>query len=468
MASSGPSSGSKRQRLTDRDSNAQGSTQTQPRGSQVNVKDMYDPDQDIEERRRLRKGLRDLSKELNGAVWFLSLSFLSTWMKFFSIFLTLTVDSADSRAEYLKAGNDGLMRTVRKANEYFGYVKQTAEAAIDSRLLVTAADLSHKKTAQLALGDTNSGIDVDEFVSKCVSYMRRGEQSQEMPTSTQRRRRRTNGRGDGDDSDEDEGDAMNWDWLGRSACLRHNARPAVSGFLLGPLSVQKRTRQPTQRRAREEIDRSRAVAPQELQAKDLDRQETQDLTQMCKIINKLLSDTQMKAQGLVERDLSPVPQEELTDELVQETMDKYNISDDGGVPLFCFCLNPKSFGQSVENLFYVSFLIRDGTVGISLDGRGLPTLRKCFSFSFSFSFLFSFSFWNRKVEPATNVGKRATDHSEPYGVRDAREKGIQKHQTVFSLDFETWHDLIDAYGIEDSVIAHREEPAQSSGGGWHR
>ena len=265
------------------------------------------------------------------------------------------------------------MNTVRKANEYFTYVKQTSDATIDSRLLVTTADLSHRKTAQLALGDTNAGIDVDEFVSKCISYMRRGEQSQAVPTSTQRRRRRTNN--NADNSDEDEGDAMNWDWLGRSACLRHNARPAVSGFLLGPLSVQKRTRQQTQRKAKEKIDPSQAVAPQDLQDKDLDRHETQDLIKMCASINKLLNETQKKRQDRVQQVLSEIQQEELTDELVQETMDKYSISDDGGVPLFAFCLNPKSFGQSVENLFYVSFLVRDGTVGISIDGRELPTLR---------------------------------------------------------------------------------------------
>ena len=192
--------------------------------------------------------------------------------------------------------------------------------------------------------------------------------------------------GDGDDSDEDIGDAMDWDFLGRSACFRYNSRPAVSGFLLGPLSVQKRTRQATQRRPRERVDPSQAVAPQDLQEKDLDRQETLNLTTVCSSINKLLATTQVETQDKVQQVLSAVPQERLTDELVQKTMDKYNIADDGGVPLFTFCLNPRSFGQSVENLFYVSFLVRDGTVGISVDGRELPTLRMFILFFFFFFF----------------------------------------------------------------------------------
>lgn len=211
--------------------------------------------------------------------------------------------------------------------------------------------------------------------------MRRGPEDPQALSapSTQRRRRRTNfarSQGDGEDSDDDAGDAMNWEWLGRAACLRHNARPSVSGFLLGPLSVQKRTRQQSQRKARERVDPSRAVAPQELQEKDLDRQETSNLTTMCASINKLLAKTQQGSQDRVERELSRLPQEELTEGLVQEVMDKYNVADDGGVPLFRFCINPRSFGQSVENLFYVSFLVRDGTVGIAVDGRELPTLRR--------------------------------------------------------------------------------------------
>ena len=42
-------------------------------------------------------------------------------------------------------------------------------------------------------------------------------------------------------------------------------------------------------------------------------------------------------------------------------------------------------------------------------------------------------------------------------MNDVRAKGIQKHQTVFSLDFDTWRDLIDAYGIEKCIIPDREE-----------
>ncbi|KAE8352794.1 putative nuclear protein Qri2/Nse4 [Aspergillus coremiiformis] len=390
----------KRQRLSNRASNALSQSQITPSQRNRN-NDFYDPDQDENERRRVRKGLRDLTRELH-----------------------------DSRSEYMQAGNYGIRETIQKANEYFREVKQTSDATIDSRLLVSAADLSYKKTAHLVLGDASAGIDVDEFVSKCISFMRRAPgDSQATPASTQRRRTQASNRSqvDPNDSDEEQGDAMNWDWLGRSACFRHNVRPSISGFLLGPLSVQKRTRQFTQRRARERIDPSQAVRPQELKDEDLDRQETSNLTTMCTSINKLLAKTQNAGQDNVERQLSQL-EEEPTQEMVQDVMSKYNVADDGGIPLFHFCINPRSFGQSVENLFYVSFLVRDGSVGLQVDSRQLPTLHA----------------------------------AKPYAPSEAQRKGIQKHQAIFSLDFETWRDLIEVYDIKESIIPHREEEQQEN------
>ena len=286
---------------------------------------------------------------------------------------------ADSRNEYIQAGNDGIRRTIEKANDYFAQVKQTSDATIDSRLLVNAADLSYKKAVYLAQSDGSAGIDVDEFISKCIAYMREGPQdSPTLATSSQHRRPRAAGRSqvDPDDSDEDQGDSLNWERLGRAA-VRYNARPAVSGFLLGPLSVQKRARQQTQRRARERIDPSQVVQPQDLRNEDLDRQETSNLTAVCTSINKLLARTQVQGRNLVDQELSSLPAEKVTDEIRREVTKKHNLADNGGVCLFRFCVNPRSFGQTVENLFYLSFLIRDSTVGVNTDSQGYLTIRGC-------------------------------------------------------------------------------------------
>ena len=45
------------------------------------------------------------------------------------------------------------------------------------------------------------------------------------------------------------------------------------------------------------------------------------------------------------------------------------------INFFEFIINPESFGQTIENLFYLSFLIRDGKAVID-DESGQPILSK--------------------------------------------------------------------------------------------
>jgi len=44
------------------------------------------------------------------------------------------------------------------------------------------------------------------------------------------------------------------------------------------------------------------------------------------------------------------------------------------VNLFRFVINPNDFAQSVENLFYLSFLIRDGECALEIEEDGEPVI----------------------------------------------------------------------------------------------
>ncbi|KAI5309556.1 nuclear protein [Ascosphaera atra] len=356
-----------------------------------NDSQFYDPDQSAETRRQVRKEYRELAQDLT-----------------------------DSRAEFILPSSNRLDLAVERANELFNNVKQTAEAVIDSRFLVNAADLSLKRTMQAVLGDSTASIDVDEFVSKCITFMRQSPLDNDRPMNTQNRRPYLSQV----DAENDE-DPLNWDWLGRQACFPNNMRPAVSGFLLGPLSVRKRTRMFTQRRARERIDSSKAVRPQELRQEDLEKQETSDLTTMCAEVREILVQKQQENEQKATAELEQLPPDASEVEQLS-IMYKHGISDDGGVPLFKFCINPESFGQTVENLFYISFLVRDGTVGLSMDSNDLPTLIP----------------------------------SEPEHLGEAKRRGIQKHQAVLAIDFPTWRELIKVFDIKESMIPHRSDEQQ--------
>jgi non-structural maintenance of chromosomes element 4 len=265
--------------------------------------------------------------------------------------------------------------------------------------------------------------------------MRRGDGTSTRTTAsggTQSQRRRRHA----DEDEEETDEQLNWAQLGRRACFPYNARPCVPGFLLGPLSVQKRVRQQTQRRAREaRANPANATRPQELVEEDLEKQETANLTVICKEIERLLGRTQAKGWAACEKEHET--RDDLTEDEALEMMLRHGISDDGCVPLFDFCVNPKSFGQTVENLFYISFLIKEGSVGLNFDGRGLPTLG-C-------------------------VGR------EP--AEEQPGKGSSRNQAVFALDFEMWEEIIESHGIKKSVIPHREEEVYDDGvlegGGWY-
>lgn len=306
--------------------------------------DVYDPDQPLEEKRKVQRDYRELLRDIN-----------------------------ENSEEYLQSGSSGLLQAVKKANRLSKSVRQTTEATIDSRLLVSAADLSYRKTQRLTHGSLTQGIDPEEFVSKCITYMRqgRGILDDDAPELSSTQRQRRGGTGQEEDEIGDEGDMMNWPHLGQFAVLPQLRRPALSGFLLGPLSVEKKIRKITKRSAPFRPNNLTETRPEILNVEDLSKKEN-DLTVICgKILQRLIdvqADTQQRVEDLIEDDMD--------DEETRRVMHQHGLRSTGGIDLMRFVVNPRSFGQTVENLFYVSFLIRDGRVEIEYDEHDLPALGK--------------------------------------------------------------------------------------------
>ena len=251
-------------------------------------------------------------------------------------------------------------------------MRQTADATVDSRFLVNASDLAGKKLNN-SLGNSAAGIDLDQFVSKCIYFMKSGghvagqEDAPVVPVS--------------DDDENEDPDGLNWGLLGRQACFPCNKRPPTSSFLLGPLSVQKRVRT-TQRKARSQRQPlGPATRPQEITQNDTQQNENNNLTNLVKGIGKRLQEHLKQNMDRVEEELGAIPEDKFTDEDQAAALRRHRMaltkSDEPAVSLLDFAIHPREFGQTVENLFYISFLVREGNAKIVKDEAGLPLLRTC-------------------------------------------------------------------------------------------
>lgn len=286
----------------------------------------------------------------------------------------LEKDLIENRTEYLDANNDGLKQTLLSADSIAGRVKQTGDATIDSRLLVSAADLSLKKVEKLTLGNSQLGVDVDHFIAKCMSFMRSapgGSQSQ-RPAGTQGRSGR---RGTQWENEDEDGDMLDWARLGTEACIPYCDRPPTIGFLLGPLSAAPRVKRTVTRRAPNQNRDLVETRPEVLKADDIKKDENANLTVLCHKINMRMREVKETLMDKAEAEANTFG-DNASEEDVKRILVKNGIDEEGNLNLFRFVVNPKSFGQTVENLFYVSFLIRDGTVGILMNEDGLPYLRR--------------------------------------------------------------------------------------------
>jgi hypothetical protein len=301
----------------------------------------YNPNQDPEKRRRLRATLRDHQRMVD-----------------------------DNRDEMVKP-NNLLLDALKKQDSIFGKVRQTADAALDSRFLVNASELAGKKLNSSLQGNAGVGIDLDQFVSKCIFFMKSGghvaeqEDAPAVPVP--------------EEDDEDAGDdGLDWALFGRQACFPCNKRPPTMSFLLGPLSVQKRVRT-TQRKVRSQRQPvGPATRPQEIKEGDIQQTDNSNLSNLVKSINTRLRAHIESVDEKVSEELSEIPEEDIQTEDVAAASRRYRAAvaptEELAVSLLDFAINPYDFGQTVENLFYISFLVREGNAKILKDEDGLPLL----------------------------------------------------------------------------------------------
>ncbi|KAG2134671.1 Non-structural maintenance of chromosome element 4, partial [Suillus cothurnatus] len=97
------------------------------------------------------------------------------------------------------------------------------------------------------------------------------------------------------------------------------------------------------------------------------------------------------------------------------------------INLFCLIIDPNDFGQSVENLYHLSFLVQDGTCSLRVAENGEPLVSRS--------------------QPCPQLG---------------RPDGITRKQMVMESDMATWRQAIDIFDIQHPFIPHRTTPSPSS------
>jgi non-structural maintenance of chromosomes element 4 len=116
-------------------------------------------------------------------------------------------------------------------------------ANLDSRLLVSTSDLAKTKARNMVLGD--AAFNVDEWVAKCIWYAGGRHRSRSRLLLV-----------------EDHEENMDWAALGRLSLGICHRVPTI-GFMLGPLSVEKKERKVV-RRQHERKENSSVVRPEEV------------------------------------------------------------------------------------------------------------------------------------------------------------------------------------------------------------
>ncbi|KAI7856318.1 Nse4 C-terminal-domain-containing protein [Circinella umbellata] len=185
---------------------------------------------------------------------------------------------------------------------------------------------------------------------------------------------------------------LNWKRIGKRA-FKFSQRAYTMDFMLGPLSVEKKQRK-TARHVRIIKNKEDLVQPTQLQEGDIAQQENETSANVNQI---------------------------------------YKILDESGPTNYLeFITNPESFSQTVENMFYVSFLIRNAVAEID-DSSGQPILAT-------------------RAPPAP----------------EELAQDLTKKQIIMSLDIHSWKDIIQTYGIRTSIIPTRPKRLQNmSSSKWY-
>lgn len=278
-----------------------------------------------------------------------------------------------NREDIVNTASDSLSEALEEANVLFDEVSRTREAALDAQFLVLASDLGKEKAKQL-----NCDMRFFNQVAFCdflcifvgLNLME------------------DNGRNALSGCDDNIALSF-WETIQKEA-TSWILQAGTFHFIFGSFKSESAARKPRR----------------EHQKKSHKMEDNRDMP--IKLRKLDLSNNQEATEKEVERILG----------LLQTYFRKYP---DTPVSYFEFVIDPNSFSRTVENIFYVSFIIRDGFARIRLDQDRLPIL-----------------------EPINiNQMSEGNDPSS-YG----------RKQGVISLSLQDWRNIVATFEISEAMITN--------------
>lgn len=283
-----------------------------------------------------------------------------------------------NREDMLSSKSNRLTEALEEANKLFSGVSCAREAALDAQFLVLASNLGKEKANELHSDMTT--FDSLVFAEDLLTFMGINRIEVEENDS---------------DSDSISGYLPNdaWHKLGEETEKYFRRAPSFHYMLGSFKSDPPVPRQRIERQKKATGGEEKRAMPAQLKKMEESHQEATE-----KEVERIL--------GLLQT----------------------HFKNDPSTPIsfFDLVIDPNSFARTVENIFHVSFIIRDGFARIKLDEDKLPI-----------------------IEPSEDDDGGEGGHSA--GARN---------QVVLSLNYQEWKEIVDTYEITEPMISpphHRNE-----------
>lgn len=190
-------------------------------------------------------------------------------------------------------------------------------------------------------------------------------------------------------TNEDTFNQFNWLQMGLTYQLI-SRKALLIDHLNGPLATEKRVMQPRTRRVDDSNTQTKATTARNVKASEIRGDPEQNTATMVQTTYRIFEE---RDQGRFE-----------------------------AVNFFKFFINPRSFSQSIENLFFTSFLIKEGKLRLYVEDD-IPMIQML---------------TEQEMQDARGASNKPSVHQ------------------ISSLDYKTWQTLIETFEITESFLSHRD------------